>query len=234
MTDTRPFRTILYDLDGTLVDHFTAIYHSYTYALGQLGLEPASFDKVKATVGGSVPVTMARLIGDDLAAEAVRHFEVYLAEHMFDGLHPLPGASWLLQALHQQGYQQAVFTNKTGSAARMVCTHLGFAPWLDAVVGPGDTPWRKPQPEFSRHIIDSLKATPAATLMIGDSPFDLEAGAVVGMHCAAVCTGSHDRDQLNACGQPSIGIFDDLYELGHNLFALTPPRRREPMPTVSP
>jgi phosphoglycolate phosphatase-like HAD superfamily hydrolase len=116
----------------------------------------------------------------------------------------------------------------------LVCSQLGFDPWLDAVVGVGDTAWRKPQPEFSRYMIERITANPATTLMIGDSPFDLEAGAVVGMRCAAVCTGSHDSQQLRNCDYPTIGIFDDLYELGHNLFALTPPGRREPMPTVSP
>lgn len=234
MTNEPHFQTILYDLDGTLVDHFTTIYNSYSYALGKLGLEPASFDKVKATVGGSVPVTMARLIGSEHVEEALVHFETYFADHIFDGLHPLPGAAWILESLHLQGYRQAVFTNKTGNAARAVCSHLGFDQWLETVAGANDTPYRKPQPEFSQHILNLLDAAPDSTLMIGDSPFDMESAAVVGMPCAAVCTGSHSRPQLKSCGFDPIGIFDDFHELGQKLFALPLPGQREPMPTVSP
>ncbi|MGE9290458.1 MAG: HAD family hydrolase, partial [Puniceicoccales bacterium] len=53
---TQQFSHVLFDLDGTLIDHFEAIHESYNFAQNTLGLPPASLEKVKATVGGSVPV----------------------------------------------------------------------------------------------------------------------------------------------------------------------------------
>lgn len=234
MTSNIHFQTILYDLDGTLIDHFATIYRSFAHAITRLGLEPPSFERVKATVGGSAPVTMGKLIGTDRADEAMVHFDEYFAANIFDGLEALPGATWLLESLHRRGYRQAVFTNKSGPAAREVCTHLGFDRWIEAAIGAGDTPYRKPQPEFSQHILSRLGTAPGTTLMVGDSPFDLEAGAAVGMRCAAVCTGSHTRAQLDDCGFSAIGIYDDLYELGHQLFGLPLPEQYHSMPTARP
>ncbi len=219
-TTSPPYLAVLYDLDGTLVDHFTAIHKAINFAEKQLGQPLSPYAKVRATVGGSIEVTLSRLIGPELAPRAIPLFHQRLAEIMFDDLHPMAGAAWLLRELHARGMRQAVLTNKTGEAARAVLNHLGWLPWLELVLGTKDTPWRKPMPEFTQHILNELQVPADRALLIGDSPFDIDAAASVKMHCRMVATGSHTIEQLRAHQPPPDAVFANLVDLGVATFGL--------------
>jgi phosphoglycolate phosphatase len=92
-----------------------------------------------------------------------------------------------------------------------VCDHLGITPLLGAIVGAKDTPWLKPQPEFAAHILKLLDAAPATALLIGDSPYDVQAAHNGGFPCWAVTTGTHTADELRTAGADR--IFPDLIAL---------------------
>ncbi|MGF1451187.1 MAG: HAD family hydrolase [Opitutales bacterium] len=210
--------TVLLDLDGTLVDNFEAIYLSYHYATEQLGLEPVDYATVRATVGGSIVVTMERLVGPELAERGVTLFRERFPEVMLEGLRALNGALALLEKFSEAGIAAAVFTNKDGPAARQICEHLGLDRWLAAVAGTNDTPHRKPQPEFTEHILSVLDARPESTLLIGDSPFDLSAAQTHDLACHLVATGSHTEAQLRAEDPAPDGVWSDLHALAKGVF----------------
>lgn len=211
-------KTVLFDLDGTLIDHFTTIYRCYRYAQEKLQLEPVSYEQVKASVGGSVAITMTKLVGADAADAATHLYREHFNEIMLEDLHKLPGSDTLLQTLHERGMQLAVFTNKRGDPSRTICTHLGWEPWLTRVYGTADTPYRKPQPEFTAHVLADLHADPQHTIMIGDSPYDIAAAQCQQLPCYCVATGSHTQAQLAAHEQAPAAIFANLMELGKTLF----------------
>jgi len=215
-----PIKAILYDLDGTLVDHFGAIHRAIAYAQQQLGLPISSYEKVRATVGGSIEVTMARLTSPELAPQAIPYYLDFLQKIMFEDLHPLPGAAWLMENLHQRGYRQGVLTNKQGTFARAITRHLGWDKWLDHIVGTYDTPGRKPAREFTLFAVNKLAAAPGETLLIGDSTFDIESAINAGLQSQVVATGSHTRDQLLAHQPAPDAVFDNLHELGAATFGL--------------
>ena len=211
-------KTVFFDLDGTLIDQFKPIYRSYLHALEELNLEPVDYETVKQTVGGSVDVTMERLIGPELAPRAVEIFLPYFNTIMFEDLIALPGAQEILEALRAKSKRLAVFTNKRGDAARATLEHLKLTPFLDEVIGANDTPWRKPQPEFSDYALEAMKTTPDESCLVGDSPFDLESASVVNMPCHLVATGTHDLDQLSGIGADS--VHPNLFELADKCFGL--------------
>lgn len=216
-------KTILFDLDGTLVDHFAAITNSIRYAQTQLGLEPSSEAAVRAAVGGGIQLTLTRLIGRAAAPAAVPHFHTHFAANLYDGLEWLPGAKWLLESLHARGdCQLAVFTNKPGVYSRKIADYLGMTSLLAANVGAGDTPYCKPDPAFSQYILEQLDADASTTLMVGDSPFDFQAAQAGGFDCCLVATGTHDPAALRAETQAS-AIHLNLYDLAAAHFQLTPP-----------
>lgn len=223
MGSYQPCHTVLFDLDGTLIDHFRCIYRCYCYALKHLDMDPVPYEQVRATVGGSVLITMERLIGKTHAEEATRLFREHFAEIMLEDLHPLPGAAWLLETLHLKGYQTAVFTNKQGPGSRKILEHLGYTRWLDGIFGTLDTPWRKPQPEFTAHVLDELEANPEHTMLIGDSPFDIEAARTHQLSAHVVATGSHTSTQLRANNPAPDGVWDNLWQLGEQVFRLSLP-----------
>lgn len=210
--------TVLFDLDGTLIDHFRALHQSFVYAAQQLNLEPPSYDKVRTTVGGSLPITARRLFGEALADQALVHFHEHFEKIFLQELDALPGSHQLLRQLHEHGFSAVVFTNKNGDTARAVCDHLGFTPYLRLVVGANDTPYRKPQPEFSRWILDKLGVNSAQAILVGDSTFDIEAGTCVNLPVYCVATGSHTAEQLLSHQPAPTAVFPDLTTLGQHLF----------------
>lgn len=215
-------KTILFDLDGTLVDHFTTIAQGIAFAQRKIGLPESSYEDVCAAVGGGITLTLTRLIGADAAKTAEPIFNEHFDANLFDGLTALPGAAWLLEKLYVSGqYKLAVFTNKTGKHSRRVVEHLELDQWLTATVGTGDTPYRKPAPEFTAHMLEVMEATSEETIMIGDSPFDFEAAEAGCLSSYLVTTGSHNRAQLEL-ETAAVAIYEDLYQLGADLFDLKP------------
>jgi len=216
--------TVLFDLDGTLLDHFGAIHASHAYMMKQLGLPVPTMAQVRRAVGGGFEVAVKHILGPGNEGLLPRAIEIYRdawAKNMFNGVTLLPGARELLAALKVRGVRCGVFTNKHGPSARDVCQHLGIMPLLDGVFGAFDTPWLKPEREFAEYALKKLGAEPATTCMIGDSPYDVEAARNGGFSCFCVVTGTHDAKELHAAG--AAGVYDDLIELARAEFGLELP-----------
>ena len=211
-------RAILFDLDGTLIDQFTAIHRAYARAMEELGLEPADYETVRGIVGGSADVTMMRLVGPELAPKGLEIYPPIFEEEMLIGLEAMPGALEVLRALHENGEKTAVFTNKVGPHARTACDHLGFTPLLDLVIGVKDTPWRKPDPEFTQYVLNKLGASAEESLLVGDSPFDFISADKVGMDCRLVTTGTHSAKELSDLN--AISIHENLFDLANVAWGL--------------
>jgi phosphoglycolate phosphatase len=211
----RRFATILFDLDGTLVDAFTTIHRSYVHTLPQFGRPAPTLAEVRRAVGGGLARAMGHFLPPELIAPAMAVHLAYSQQILLEDVTLLPGAADLLRALHTRGGQLAVHTNKLGDASRRICTHLGVTPYLSGVYGAGDTPWLKPQREFSDHVLRQLGADAATTLLVGDSPFDVETARVGGFAGWVVTTGTHDAAQLRAAG--AARIFPDLPALAREL-----------------
>jgi HAD superfamily hydrolase (TIGR01509 family) len=205
------FHTILFDLDGTLIDHFAAIHRSYVHTLPRLGLPAPTLAQVRAAVGGGIENAMRTFVPEARLAEALRIYRAFWDVHMLEGVKPLPGAVELLRALHARGIVCAVLTNKHGPSSRATCDFLQLTPYLSAVIGATDTPWLKPQPEFTRHALELLHAEPSTALLVGDSPYDVQAAHADGLPCWAVSTGTHTANQLRDANAEK--VFSDLGEL---------------------
>ena len=227
--DNQKIRTVLFDLDGTLIDNFTAIHRCYSDVAKSLGLVPQSLDVLRATVGGSISMTMSKLIGDELAPEGVRRFREHFHEVMFEGAFVLPGVKWILRHLRERGIRTVVFTNKDHDATLALLDYLGLAEFLDAAFGTNtpEMPWRKPQREFSEAVLAALGANAAETLMVGDSPFDIQAAGTVGMPVACVATGTHMPETLLSAIPDSDLIFGNMFQLGNALWNFPPPQESE-------
>ncbi|HYP16450.1 MAG TPA: HAD hydrolase-like protein, partial [Opitutus sp.] len=86
------FATFLFDLDGTLVDHFAAIHRAHSHTLRQLGLPAPSMAQVRAAVGGGVEVAVRRLVGAERTAEALAVYRPYWDATMLDDVALFAGA----------------------------------------------------------------------------------------------------------------------------------------------
>lgn len=209
------FTTFLFDLDGTLIDHFAAIHRAHTHTMTQLGLPAPTMEQVHRAVGGGVEVAIERLVGRETLPAAIPIYREFWERTMLDGVALMPGARELLDALHARGAKLGVFTNKLGTSSRLVCDHLGVTPLLGTIVGAKDTPWLKPQPEFTAHVLAQLQAAAEGALLIGDSPYDVQAAHAGQFPCWAVTTGTHTAEQLREAGADA--VFADLNALAQAL-----------------
>lgn len=190
------FSTYLFDLDGTLIDHFAAIRRAHTYTLGKLGLAPPTAEQVRDAVGGGLERAIAMLAGPERVAAALEIYWPYWHATMLDDVVLLPGVRELLTRLRAGGAKLAVLTNKHGPSSRLICDHLGLTPLLDGNFGAGDTPWLKPRIEFTQYALAQLGVTVAGTVLIGDSPFDVETAQRAGFPGWCVTTGTHNAAEL--------------------------------------
>jgi phosphoglycolate phosphatase len=202
------FATLLIDLDGTLVDAFTTIHRSYSHVLPQFGRPLPTAEQVRRAVGGGLENAMRHFLPEELIAEGVRRHLAHTDTILLEDVKYMPGAMELLRAQHSAGVVLAAFTNKRGDHSRRICDHLGATPYLRGVFGAKDTPWLKPEPEFAAYVLAQLGARPETTLLLGDSPFDVEAAHNGGFACWGVTTGTHTAEQLQAAGAE--GVFADL------------------------
>jgi phosphoglycolate phosphatase len=209
------FRTVLFDLDGTLIDHFAAIHRCHAYAMRKLGRREPTLAEVRAAVGGGLDEAIAKLAGRENVAAALPLFLEHWDATNLDDVVLLPGAKELLTELKAAGACSAVLTNKRGPAARQACTHLGLDPLLAGVFGAGDVPWIKPDTRFTQHTLTAIGSEAATTAMVGDSPFDLATAQNAGLAFLGVTTGTHTAEELRAAG--GVEIFPDLAGLGRAL-----------------
>lgn len=207
---------VLFDLDGTLIDHFKAIHRCHTHAMTRLGLPAPTMAQVRAAVGGGVELAVERLVGKERQTAALAIYRPHWNATMLEDAEILPGATDVLTALRARGVKTAVFTNKHGPSSRAVCAHLGLAPLLDGNFGATDTPWLKPEPAFAQHVLTQLGADAKTTLLVGDSPFDVQAAQNAGLAFIGVTTGTHNEAELRAAGTTRVcpGLPEVRRELG--------------------
>jgi phosphoglycolate phosphatase-like HAD superfamily hydrolase len=223
------YRTVLFDLDGTLLDHLPAIHRCYAHTLPQLGLPAPTREQVRRAIGGGLENAMRRFVREADLPRALRIYRDYWDRTMLEGVELMPGAGELLRTLHGRGCTLAVVSNKYGSSSRLVCDYLGIAPLFRGIFGAHDTPWLKPDSKFTAHVLATLDADAASTCLIGDSPFDAEAARTGGLTCYLVSTGTHSLTELQAAGAQH--VYPDLPSLAREVFDL---RLEAPPPADRP
>ncbi|MDG1138772.1 MAG: HAD family hydrolase [Opitutales bacterium] len=212
-----PIRAIMFDLDGTLIDQFEAIHRAFSRVLVSMNFPKPSYEKVKRAVGGASDTTMAKLVGPENSAEAVKRLRPIFEEEMLTGLHALPGAESVLKLCHKHEITAAVLTNKHGPHARTVCDYLKLSQFLTFIIGANDTEWKKPDPMLTNFALSRLGFHASETLYVGDSPYDFKTAELGGMECALIATGTHSKGELKDLGCPTVS--DDINEFIETRFS---------------
>jgi phosphoglycolate phosphatase len=191
-------RLAVFDLDGTLVDSLDDLHASVSHALRVLGLPPRAREEVRGFVGEGARALVAKAVAPrgELVEPALAAWRGHYQEHCLDRTRPYPGIEALLAGA---GRPLAVLTNKPGELSRRILAGLGLLPRFAAVVG-GDEAPRKPDPAGLLGIIAKVGATPAETVLVGDSRHDVATALAAGVPVVAVTWGLSSRADLAAAG----------------------------------
>ncbi|HUC16930.1 MAG TPA: HAD-IA family hydrolase [Acetobacteraceae bacterium] len=177
-------RTILFDLDGTLVDSLPDLAASLNRVLASEGITPFAMEDVSGMVGDG----LAALLASALAARGRHISRALLAgfrKDYFDAVavasRPYPGVPETLATLAEAGWRMAVCTNKPEDAARRLLAALELAPYFGAVAGADSFPARKPDPGPLLGALATVGGEPARAIMLGDHANDIVAARAAGV-----------------------------------------------------
>lgn len=209
-------KAVIFDLDGTLVDSYQAIYLSFKYAYERMGLAPLPFEVVKRVVGQGLGLTFQGLLGEERAPQALSLFRQKYEEVFRDHTHLLPDAHQVVETLHGQGVQLAVATNKFGRFSRAIFEHFGLGNYFAVIVGDGDVAQNKPDPEMLYYAMGKMGREKEETIFVGDSVIDIRTAKNAGLRVYAVPTGNTSREDLEKA-RPTLllgRLLDLLWVLG--------------------
>jgi phosphoglycolate phosphatase len=209
------YRAVLFDLDGTLVDSYTALADAVNHARREHGLTELSAARIREHVGDGVDKLLCRAFGADIVPNSVRaSFEARYDEICCAGSTVLADVEATLAASRDAGVVMAVCTNKPTPFSEKILAFLELAPYFRAIVGPDLAGARKPDAQHVQHTLDAAGCDAAGTLFVGDMPIDVHAARNCGIDVAVIATGSSSLEALRAA-QPDhyLGRFSDLVKL---------------------
>ena len=213
------FKTVIFDLDGTLVDSIGSIQCSINEVLADHGYPTHDREAVKGFINfGSVELVRRALPEDKRTDEEIeRIHSIYspiLAKNSATNCLVYDGIIELCKKLKAEGVKIAVLTNKPEAAAKnCINTYLPEAQF-DEIRGMVPGKFVKPDPAFTEDIMKTLDAQKETTLYVGDSVVDVKTAHNAGILCAGVCWGFHgEKGFLDQVPDFRVWNTDELYNV---------------------
>lgn len=209
-------RTILFDLDGTLVDTAPDLAAAMNHVLAAHGRPPLPVDDVRHLVGHGARALISRGLaatGDarpDLVEASTPLFLQYYAAHIADGSRPFDGVTAALDALAAAGCRLAVCTNKPTALAVSLIEALGWGSRFAAIVGFDAVPRAKPDAGHVHATLAACGGDAATAVFVGDSATDVGAARNAGLPILLVSFGFTDRPAQELGGDAVIDHYDQL------------------------
>lgn len=200
MAETRPtegFDPVLFDLDGTVVDTVELITESFRHATRTVLGEILPDEVITAGVGRPL-VQQMKALSAEHAQELFDAYREYNHRRHDELIRRYAGIEEMLVALRAAGRRLGIVTSKSADTTAMAFHAVGLQGHFDAIVTATDTDEHKPSPAPLRLCLERLGASAADAIYVGDSPFDIQAGAAAGMATAAVAWGVFSREALLA------------------------------------
>lgn len=211
------YTTIIFDLDGTLLNTLADLAAATNHALAEHKLPQRTTDEVRLFVGNGIHKLIERAVPANTPAElqeaVFASFNRYYKQHCADSTRPYEGVPQLLQQLRTAGCRTAIVSNKADYGVQALAKQY-FDGQLDAACGERAGIAKKPAPDMLLAIMRQLKAEPASTIYIGDSDTDLDTARNAGIACIGACWGFRGRAFLEAHGAKLLAEnVGDIWEL---------------------
>jgi phosphoglycolate phosphatase len=189
--------TIVFDLDGTLVDTAPDLIDTLNLVLTREGLPALPFESARPMIGGGAKRMLERALAAEgqSKAEADRLYAGYIehyAAHIADRSRPYPLLVQTLDRLVNAGHRLAVCTNKLEWLAKRLLDQLGLSPHFAAICGPDTFGVAKPDPDILLRTIAQVGGEPRRAVMVGDSSTDVSTARAAAVPIIVVSFGYAD------------------------------------------
>jgi phosphoglycolate phosphatase len=195
-----PAPTIVFDLDGTLIDTAPDLVDTLNVVFAREGLPPVPYETARNLVGGGARAMIARGIaaeGKTIAParldQMFADFIAYYSEHIADRSRPFPGLIEALDTLAAGGSRFAVCTNKLERLSVLLLKKLKLADRFAFICGQDTFGIQKPDPEVLCRTVAAAGGSMPQSIMIGDSATDIRTARAAGIPVIAVDFGYSER-----------------------------------------
>lgn len=197
----KKYKTVIFDLDGTLLNTLDDLYASVNEALRKAGFRERGKEEVRFFLGNGLRRLIEQSVPEDTDEEQIERtmefFREYYLEHCEDQTAPFPGIMEVLAQLKEKGFQLAIVSNKPDPAVKELAKKY-FSGVLTVAIGEREGVKRKPEPDSVLEAMRLLKAEKESTIYVGDSEVDRETAKNAGVPCILVTWGFRDEELLRS------------------------------------
>lgn len=191
-------KLVIFDLDGTLIDAYTAITKSFNYVLDKLGYKPRSALVIRRAVGWGDKKLLKPFVKTQDLDRALSLYRRHHAASLVKYSCVLPGVHRVMSYLKNKRYKLAVASNRPTRFSWILIRHLKLKKYFDYVLCSDKLRSGKPSPEIINRVMHRFKVRPFETMYVGDMSIDVQAGKRAGVMTVIVTSGSSTKKEIEA------------------------------------
>ncbi len=192
----KDIKLVIFDLDGTLLDAYTAIEKSFNYVMGLFNLKAQSAAVVRRLVGWGDINLLKPYIAPENLNKALTLYRIHHKQSLVKYSYLYPSVKCLLRRLKNKGYKLAVASNRPSKFSRILLKHLGLGIFFDYVLCKDQVKYGKPHPAMLNRITRRFGIKKAQALYVGDMAIDAQAGRRAKIKTIIVTGGSSSKPEI--------------------------------------
>lgn len=195
----KQYDTVIFDMDGTLLNTLEDLTDSVNFAMARYGFPPRSVAEVRGFVGNGVTRLMELCVPGGLQnlqfEQCLADFRLHYSGNMQNKTGAYTGILELLEHLSEENYKMAIVSNKFDAAVKEL-NRIYFGEYIKVAIGESDTVSKKPAPDSVFKAFEELGSTLEKAIYVGDSEVDVATAKNAGLICVGVTWGFRDREIL--------------------------------------
>lgn len=204
-------QTVLFDLDGTIVDTNELIVQSFLHSLEGETAEPISRELIIPNMGRPLVEQMEFFSGRKEVEALITKYRAFNLDKHDELVEEFPNVRTVMAKLHENGIKIGIVTSKIRQTTLMGLKLCGLDKYVSTIVTVEDVKMAKPHPEGILAALATLGSTPEQALMVGDSHYDIEAAQNAGVIAVGVTWSWKGRTYLEQYNPDH--LIDDMFDL---------------------